>query len=346
MTFNPIRPLGLCAICLLATPFLHAVEWRGLDNQISGPKLTAADLEGKVVLVDEWGTHCGPCLALLPRMEQLWRAYRSKPFILLGSERQGSNADEIKKVVRDNNLTYPVFSGAGLASGEPNNGGGIPVLYVVNARGKVIYAGRDERAATAAFVDALSTPVAAEGLLGDVEPKIFKTLCASLAFGRSVETAMKRWKSAAEGRDAEKAKEAKALLQAITEARDEQCRVIERELKTRPCAAAGRIKAFAKTWPSDEHVAGFKTKSAEIAAKPGFAKIDRLVTFLQKLKNFQPRNSGEAKRASARAKDVLERSRSLGEGEGALAAEAKECLDGIQREIERLASSAGTAKRR
>ena len=43
-------------------------EWRNLteDNYYSGPKITADDLVGKVVLVDEWGINCPPCRALLP----------------------------------------------------------------------------------------------------------------------------------------------------------------------------------------------------------------------------------------------------------------------------------------
>ena len=48
-------------------------EWRNLteDNYYSGPKITADDLVGKVVLVDEWGINCPPCRALLPFMQKM-----------------------------------------------------------------------------------------------------------------------------------------------------------------------------------------------------------------------------------------------------------------------------------
>ena len=58
-------------LCLNAS----AVAWKNLDeaSHYSGPKLTEADLAGKVVLVDCWGVRCPPCRALLPRMEKLWK---------------------------------------------------------------------------------------------------------------------------------------------------------------------------------------------------------------------------------------------------------------------------------
>ena len=39
---------------------------------------------GKVVLVDRWGFRCPPCRALLPRVEEIWQSFKTKPFVVLG----------------------------------------------------------------------------------------------------------------------------------------------------------------------------------------------------------------------------------------------------------------------
>ena len=118
----------------------QAVGWKGLGegNYYAGPKVTEADLAGKVVLVDCWGVGCPPCRALLPRMEEIWKSFRSKPFVLLGSHRQGRQPEKVDALVKANKLTYPQYDGAGIAEGEPSFRG-IPFLYVVNHRGKVVY---------------------------------------------------------------------------------------------------------------------------------------------------------------------------------------------------------------
>ena len=99
---------------------LRAAAWRGLTEAgyYSGPKLTEDDLDGKVVLVDCWGVNCPPCRALLPRMEQIWQGFKSKPFVLLGSHCQGRAPEKVAELVKANKLTCPIYDFAGLAQGE------------------------------------------------------------------------------------------------------------------------------------------------------------------------------------------------------------------------------------
>ena len=61
--------------CAAACP---GVEWNGLseENWYSGRKLDAESLRGKVVMVDEWGAMCGPCISMLPRMAEIWNSFQ------------------------------------------------------------------------------------------------------------------------------------------------------------------------------------------------------------------------------------------------------------------------------
>ena len=134
------------------------VAWRNVDqdNYIAGRKASEGYLQGKVVLVDRWGLGCPPCRRLLPRVEEVWRSFRTKPFVVLGGHCKGwGDADGIRKLAKDLGLTYPIYEDAGLAVDEPRFSG-IPFLYVVDETGKVIYKGHNERVATEPVVQALT----------------------------------------------------------------------------------------------------------------------------------------------------------------------------------------------
>ena len=43
------------------------------------------NLKGKVVVVDFWATWCGPCVAEMPHMKQLYAEYHDKGVEFIGS---------------------------------------------------------------------------------------------------------------------------------------------------------------------------------------------------------------------------------------------------------------------
>ena len=147
--------IGLTALVAFGA---QAVEWKNVDAEhyLGGRKASAGYLQGKVVLVDRWGAKCPPCRALLPRVEEIWKSFKTKPFVVLGGHCKGwGTADEVAELVTQHRPTYSVYEDAGLATGEPKFDA-IPFLYVVDETGKVVYSGRDERDATQAIVTALT----------------------------------------------------------------------------------------------------------------------------------------------------------------------------------------------
>lgn len=154
MTLKRGAVVFLALLCLSG----GAAEWRNLDEEhhLGGRMASGGYLLGKVVLVDRWGAKCPPCCALLPRMEELWRTFKGKQFVLLGGHCAGwGSAAQVKKLIAANKLTYPVYEDAGLAENEPAFES-IPFLYVLDATGRVIYVGHDERLAREAIVNALT----------------------------------------------------------------------------------------------------------------------------------------------------------------------------------------------
>jgi len=156
---NSVKTLFVVAAMSASVAFAGpGVGWKNLDDEyrIGGRKVSEGYLRGKVVLVDRWGRNCPPCRAMLPRMEEIWQGFKTKPFVLLGGHCKGwGTPDEVKALVDENKLTYPVYEGAGLAEDEPEYRG-IPFLYVVDETGKVCYRGHDERRATEALVTVLT----------------------------------------------------------------------------------------------------------------------------------------------------------------------------------------------
>jgi len=266
-----ILSAALCATCITGL----AATWTGLNESsyYSGPKISPSDLDGKVVLVDQWGYMCPPCKALLPRMEAIWQSFKHKPFILIGSHCQGRKVDEVSALIKANKLTYPIYDFAGLSDDEaPSSGGGLPFLYVVNHRGKVVYSGRDERAATEAIVNALGAIDAPPSIVGGVQLKAYKALEKQLVLGKSIKSNVKKLESDIKKADSKTAspmaksmaEEAKEILDAIKSAKSELKDEIAVLRKTNPPKALATAKAYMATFP--EEGAEYKDQLAEMTA--------------------------------------------------------------------------------
>jgi len=152
--------LLLFTFLLLASAAFAAdgVAWKNLDDlhRIGGRKVSEGYLRGKVVLVCRWGYDSQPSQALLPRMEEIWRSFKSKPFVLLGGHCPGrGETDAVKTFVEGKKFTCPIYEDAGLSENEPE-GLDVPFLYVVDETGKVRYKGKDERLATERIVTLLT----------------------------------------------------------------------------------------------------------------------------------------------------------------------------------------------
>ena len=266
--------VAVAAMSVLATAAFGAQQWKGLtdENYYSGPKITADDLAGKVVLVDEWGINCPPCRALLPFMQKLWNANKDKNFVLIGSHRQGREVAKVKELVDANKMTYPVYDYAGIAE-EPANGGGLPFMYVVNHRGKVIYSGRDADLAFAEVQAAILAVNAPPSLCDGVQFQAFKPMSKQLVLGKSIKSQVKALEAAVKKGNGKnptavqqkQAEEAQSILDAINTAKTDLKEEIEAKKATNPEEALKLVKAYITTFPAEG--AAYKPELPELSAK-------------------------------------------------------------------------------
>jgi thiol-disulfide isomerase/thioredoxin len=129
---------------------LRRLNLMGQPMEISGKTIDGKEIDwesyrGKVVLVDFWASWCGPCLAELPNVLKLYKAYHDKGFDVLGVSLDMTKEDA-KKGVKEENIPWPsifpddenqrrwdhpLVRHYGIA--------GIPMAILVDQEGKVVH---------------------------------------------------------------------------------------------------------------------------------------------------------------------------------------------------------------
>ena len=148
----------LAAAVFFAAAASCEVKWTNLDDshRLGGRKVSEGYLQGKVVLVARWSAKSLRGYSVLPRMEEVWRNFKTKPFVLLGSHCVGSaSPSEVRSLLEENGVTFPVYEGAAHSLVDPQSQA-FPFFYVVDATGKVVYSGTREHNAVQAVVISLT----------------------------------------------------------------------------------------------------------------------------------------------------------------------------------------------
>lgn len=75
---------------------------------LEGEYLTPQDLLGKVVLLDFWGTWCGPCVAAIPHLRRLSRKSDENPFVIVGIAAD-SDEGKLRSFLSEHEMAWPQF---------------------------------------------------------------------------------------------------------------------------------------------------------------------------------------------------------------------------------------------
>ncbi len=73
-------------------------------ESVDGTQIDLKKLRGKVVLVDFWGTWCGPCRQALPELQSLYGEFHEQGFEIIGVA--GDSADALRKFLADTKLPW------------------------------------------------------------------------------------------------------------------------------------------------------------------------------------------------------------------------------------------------
>ena len=107
------------------------------------PPGTGASLHGKVVLVDFWTYSCINCLRSLPYVRAWWDTYRTQGLVIVGVHTPEfafeKDFDNVRKAVRDLNVSYPVVLDNGYAIWNAFNNEYWPAHYLIDTQGRIRY---------------------------------------------------------------------------------------------------------------------------------------------------------------------------------------------------------------
>ncbi len=124
----PRRPAGF-------SPFRAA--------DLDGRPISPEDYRGSVLLIDFWATWCAPCLAEMPNVVEVYRAYHAQGFEIIGVSLDRAEAEEqIRSVMREQGMVWRQVYDGGYWQAEvavQNNIHSIPATFLLDRTGKVRY---------------------------------------------------------------------------------------------------------------------------------------------------------------------------------------------------------------
>jgi thiol-disulfide isomerase/thioredoxin len=113
-------------------------------NAIDGSTVSLKKLKGKVVVIDFWATWCGPCVAEMPKMKQLYAKYRDQGVEFIGvsldQPKEEGGLDSLKKFVKEKGIEWPQYYQGNYWDSQFSKSWGInsiPCVFVVDTEGKL-----------------------------------------------------------------------------------------------------------------------------------------------------------------------------------------------------------------
>jgi peroxiredoxin len=105
-------------------------------TDLEGNPVSLQDLQGTVVLVNNWATWCPPCKAEMPTLQAYFEDHHKKGFTIVAID-AGDPVPEIVKFVQEYGLTFPVWPDVSMKAIAAFRNQGLPSSYVIDRDGTV-----------------------------------------------------------------------------------------------------------------------------------------------------------------------------------------------------------------
>lgn len=118
--------------------FIHNPMPAFTGTTITGEAFSTEALEGKAVLIDFWATWCGPCVAVMPTLQQIADEYADKGLVVLGiNQDRADQRDKVTAFLSERGLTFTQVLDPDGALGARFGVSAIPTTILVDAQGVV-----------------------------------------------------------------------------------------------------------------------------------------------------------------------------------------------------------------
>ncbi|MCA8948862.1 MAG: TlpA family protein disulfide reductase [Planctomycetes bacterium] len=126
-----------------AAPAIAADSWLNWDGEAP----TLASLQGRVVLLEFWGTWCGPCVRAMPGIQKLHERYKDRGLTVLAITYEP--AATVRPFLAEHGYTMAVGSDPSKQTISAYGIRGWPTTYVLDREGKIAHVGSPYDAETA-----------------------------------------------------------------------------------------------------------------------------------------------------------------------------------------------------
>jgi thiol-disulfide isomerase/thioredoxin len=152
------------------------LSFEGGNGWINTPPLTAADLRGKVVLVDFWTYSCVNWRRTLPYVRAWSEKYKDQGLVVVGVHTPEfafeKDRASVEQAVKEQDVPYPVVLDSDYRIWKSFDNQYWPAVYLIDAKGKVryFYPGEGEYAQTEREIQKLLAEAGHTGVSRDLTP--------------------------------------------------------------------------------------------------------------------------------------------------------------------------------
>ena len=80
-------------------------------QKLDGTPMRLSDLRGAVVLINLWGTWCGPCLQEIPHLVRLAHQLKTKGLEVIGIALDSGSPNDIQAFMAEHGMDYAIWMG-------------------------------------------------------------------------------------------------------------------------------------------------------------------------------------------------------------------------------------------
>jgi len=131
-----LATMAAAAFAYLQRP-VHAPDVRFAT--LAGERFSTAELRGKVVLVNFWGTYCGPCLREMPKVLDTHRKFAPRGFETVAVAVRQDRPEKVAEFARQRALPFKVvFDASGEIARAFDKVRITPTIFVLDREGRVL----------------------------------------------------------------------------------------------------------------------------------------------------------------------------------------------------------------
>lgn len=130
---SPARRAALASLTMAPAPQIRGANW------MNGQAVTNEDLKGKIVVLDFWATWCAPCIASIPKNNELAEKWKDKGVVFIGvCHPQG--AEKMAETAEKHGIRYPIVADPGGAMIADYKVDSFPDYYIIDREGRLVVA--------------------------------------------------------------------------------------------------------------------------------------------------------------------------------------------------------------